>query len=134
MTQVTQHQPDPDANLEVSPVSRHQRVRHWARRRRSTHLALKATVFLVGVALVVAGLAMLVLPGPGWAAIILGLVILASEFAWAERALAPVRAAAERGLDAVRALPGGRVILGGLVVLGVAAFLAGLAALVAFLR
>jgi uncharacterized protein (TIGR02611 family) len=42
-------------------------------------------VFMVGAAVIVAGLAMLVLPGPGWAAIFLGFAILATEFAFAER-------------------------------------------------
>lgn len=61
------------------------RARDWARRRRGTHLALKAFVGLLGTLLVAAGLAMLVLPGPGWAAILLGLLVLASEFEAAER-------------------------------------------------
>lgn len=41
-------------------------------------------VALTGGALVVAGLVLMVLPGPGIPLLILGLVILASEFAWAE--------------------------------------------------
>ena len=59
--------------------------RDWARRRHSTHLVLKGVVLLVGAVLVVAGIAMLVLPGPGWAAIFLGLVVLGSEFDSAAR-------------------------------------------------
>ena len=81
----------------------HLRARAWARRRRSTHILWQAGVLLVGLGLVVAGIAMLVLPGPGWAAIILGLVVLASEYAWARRLLDPVqrwaRAAARTALD-----------------------------------
>jgi uncharacterized protein (TIGR02611 family) len=45
-------------------------------------------VFLVGTALLVAGAAMLVLPGPGIAVILLGLVVLSAEFQWARRVLA----------------------------------------------
>ena len=45
----------------------------------------KPLVFIVGVAIVAAGIAMLVLPGPGWAAIFLGFAVLATEFAFAER-------------------------------------------------
>lgn len=45
----------------------------------------KPLIFMVGFAVVVAGIAMLVLPGPGWAAIFLGFAILATEFAFAER-------------------------------------------------
>ena len=37
-------------------------------------------VFVIGWLVVVAGLAMLALPGPGWAAIFLGFAILATEF------------------------------------------------------
>jgi uncharacterized protein (TIGR02611 family) len=45
----------------------------------------KPLVFMVGFAVVAAGIAMLVLPGPGWAAIFLGFAILATEFAFAEK-------------------------------------------------
>ncbi len=41
----------------------------------------------VGVLIVLVGLSMLVLPGPGWAAIFLGLAVLATEYAWANRLL-----------------------------------------------
>ena len=44
-------------------------------------------VFLVGMILLVAGAAMLVLPGPGIAVILLGLVVLSAEFQWAKRVL-----------------------------------------------
>lgn len=44
-------------------------------------------VSIAGGVLVVAGLVMLVLPGPGVIAIIAGLAILASEYVWAQRAL-----------------------------------------------
>jgi uncharacterized protein (TIGR02611 family) len=49
--------------------------------------AKRLAVFVVGAAVLGAGIAMLVLPGPGILVIVLGLAILASEFAWAERAL-----------------------------------------------
>jgi uncharacterized protein (TIGR02611 family) len=50
-------------------------------------MARRGGVFIVGVALLVAGTAMLVLPGPGIAVILLGLVVLAKEFPWARRVL-----------------------------------------------
>lgn len=43
---------------------------------------------LAGVALIVAGIPMLVLPGPGVLAILAGLSLLAGQFAWARRLLA----------------------------------------------
>ena len=47
----------------------------------------RLAVLLVGAAVLGAGAAMLVLPGPGIVVILVGLAVLASEFAWAERAL-----------------------------------------------
>jgi uncharacterized protein (TIGR02611 family) len=44
-------------------------------------------VTIVGVALLLAGAAMLVLPGPGLLVIIAGLAVLATQYAWAQRAL-----------------------------------------------
>jgi uncharacterized protein (TIGR02611 family) len=64
-------------------------------------------VFLVGMILVVAGAAMLVLPGPGIAVILLGLVVLSAEFQWAKRALAWMRERATGLKDQAQArLPG----------------------------
>jgi tellurite resistance protein TerC len=45
----------------------------------------------LGLALLVAGIAMLVLPGPGIVAIALGLALLAAEFRWARRILLQLR-------------------------------------------
>jgi uncharacterized protein (TIGR02611 family) len=76
------------------------RARDWSQRGRSRRLAWQTAVITVGGLLILAGLAMLVLPGPGWAAIILGLVVLASEYAWAHRVLRPVRRAADKAAKA----------------------------------
>jgi uncharacterized protein (TIGR02611 family) len=55
-------------------------------------------VMIVGLLLVAAGLALLVLPGPGLVLIIAGLAVLATEFAWAERVLdSAKRRAADAG-------------------------------------
>ena len=56
--------------------------------------ARRGAIFVVGVALLVAGAAMMVLPGPGIATVLLGLIVLAREFSWAKRALAWVRSRA----------------------------------------
>ena len=50
-------------------------------------LAWRVAVLTVGGVVVAAGIALLALPGPGWATILVGLMILASEFAWARRSL-----------------------------------------------
>jgi uncharacterized protein (TIGR02611 family) len=46
---------------------------------------------LVGTAVLVGGLFLVPLPGPGWLVVILGLAILASEFEWAHHLLQFVR-------------------------------------------
>lgn len=50
-------------------------------------LAYRLAVGIVGGLVVVLGLALVPLPGPGWLIVFLGLGILATEFAWAERLL-----------------------------------------------
>ena len=59
----------------------------FVRRSRSLHLAWRGGIFLVGLAVVVAGVILLPLPGPGWLIIFAGLAIWATEFGWALRVL-----------------------------------------------
>jgi uncharacterized protein (TIGR02611 family) len=47
----------------------------------------KVVISIAGFAILAAGLIMLVTPGPGWVFIILGLGILATEYAWANNLL-----------------------------------------------
>lgn len=56
-------------------------------------------VSVVGGTVVLAGVAMLVLPGPGILTIVAGLALLATEFAWARRWLHRARAAGQSGVD-----------------------------------
>jgi uncharacterized protein (TIGR02611 family) len=42
---------------------------------------------VVGFTLLILGVLLLVLPGPGWVTIFFGLALLAAEFAWARRLL-----------------------------------------------
>jgi uncharacterized protein (TIGR02611 family) len=66
----------------------------------SNNRALDATwrmiILVVGLSIVGLGIFFLLFPGPGWGAIILGLIVLATEFAWAKRALHPVRVVTSR--------------------------------------
>ena len=55
-----------------------------------------------GFALVIAGIFMLVLPGPGIVTIILGLALLAREFTWARRLLDRARQVAARQAASAR--------------------------------
>jgi len=53
-------------------------------------------ILVVGSTVVLFGVLLLVLPGPGIHVIIVGLAILATEFAWAEALLAAARRRAAR--------------------------------------
>ena len=59
--------------------------------KRLPHPVRWISVALVGGTLVIAGIVFMVLPGPGIPLIIIGLAILATEFAWAERTLDQVK-------------------------------------------
>ncbi|MGW1206861.1 TIGR02611 family protein [Streptomyces cyaneofuscatus] len=70
---------------------------------RPLHLSWQVGVFVVGLGVVVAGVLMLVLPGPGWLVIFGGMAIWATEFVWAQLVLRwtkrKVTEAAQRALD-----------------------------------
>lgn len=51
----------------------------------------KTAITILGWLLVLAGLAALVLPGPGLLLLLLGLVVLSQEYDWAERRVEPVK-------------------------------------------
>ncbi len=57
---------------------------------------------IAGFALLIAGTAMIVLPGPGWVTIALGLALLAPDFAWARRALERVKKAGAKSAEVSR--------------------------------
>ncbi|MFE6871436.1 TIGR02611 family protein [Kitasatospora sp. NPDC057692] len=79
------------------------RAPRFIRRSRPLHLSWQVAVFLVGLAVVVLGVIMLPLPGPGWVVIFLGMGIWATEFVWAQLALRwtrrKVAEAAQKALD-----------------------------------
>jgi hypothetical protein len=51
----------------------------------------KTTITVLGWVLVAAGLAALVLPGPGLLLLLSGLIVLSQEYEWAERRVEPVK-------------------------------------------
>lgn len=54
--------------------------------------ARRIVIFILGVSVMLIGGALLVLPGPGLGAILIGLAILATEFLWARRLLRKLKA------------------------------------------
>ncbi|WP_017588904.1 PGPGW domain-containing protein [Nocardiopsis ganjiahuensis] len=61
------------------------------------HLPWRVLVGTVGTVVILAGIAMLIVPGPGITSILLGLLVLSTEFRWAHRLLRPARVWARRG-------------------------------------
>ncbi|MFI6336664.1 TIGR02611 family protein [Streptomyces sp. NPDC050535] len=79
------------------------RAPHFIKARRALHLSWQVGVFIVGLAVVGAGVIMLPLPGPGWLVIFGGMAIWATEFVWAQLVLRwtkrKVTEATQRALD-----------------------------------
>ena len=69
------------------------------------HLLKRFAVTILGVALLVLGAAMMVLPGPGILVIVGGLALLATEYVWARKLLTTARAKAEDVQEAAVASP-----------------------------
>ncbi|MCW2871099.1 MAG: hypothetical protein JWL99_2419 [Streptomyces oryziradicis] len=63
------------------------RAPHFIRRSRALHLSWQVAVFLMGLAVVAAGVLLLPLPGPGWVVIFAGMAVWATEFVWAQLVL-----------------------------------------------
>ena len=62
----------------------------------------RVLVGVIGGVVTLVGVIALVAPGPGWLIIFTGLGILATEFAWAARALAHAKGIASRASNAAR--------------------------------
>ena len=79
------------------------RAPEFIKARRMLHLSWQVGVFMVGLAVVVAGVIMLPLPGPGWLVIFAGMALWATEFVWAQLVLRwtkrKVTEATRRALD-----------------------------------
>ncbi len=71
------------------PFAARKRVwQHWLNRKLGldrSPLIRKAFYSVVGVTILLIGIAMIVLPGPAFLVIPIGLAVLASEYAWARR-------------------------------------------------
>jgi uncharacterized protein (TIGR02611 family) len=72
---------------------------------RSVDHGYRVGVGIVGGAIVALGIVAIPLPGPGWLIVIAGLVVLATEFLWAERLLEFTRRHVQRWTDWVTRQP-----------------------------
>ncbi len=68
----------------------------------------RVAVTIAGFVVLLAGVALLVLPGPGWLLIFIGLGILSTEYVWARRLLMAAKRKAEQAKDAVMQRKNGR--------------------------
>lgn len=68
-------------------IARWHHHRDRLRRRRSLDFVYRVLVAVVGLTVLLIGVAAIPYPGPGWAIVFLGLAILATEFLWARRTL-----------------------------------------------
>ncbi|MFJ9351473.1 TIGR02611 family protein [Streptomyces sp. NPDC101237] len=79
------------------------RAPEFVKARRVLHLSWQVGVFALGLAVVVVGIVLLPLPGPGWVIIFAGMAIWATEFVWAQLVLRwtkrKVTEAAQKALD-----------------------------------
>ena len=85
--------------------------------RARAHIAIRLVRMTAGSVLLLAGLSMLALPGPGWLTVALGLGLLAQDVPWAERTLERVRKRLPAGEDGRVSRP---LVWGSLGVAGVA--------------
>jgi uncharacterized protein (TIGR02611 family) len=117
-----------DATLAPRAAALLSRLDSWAGQGALRALLIKVGVTVAGPLVILAGLAMLVLPGPGLVVIAAGLGVLALEYPWARRALGRLGRTLSQGREA--ALPSGgsrgRRALGALLVGAIA--IAGFAA------
>jgi len=113
--------------MEEAPRKR--RFVDGVRERREKHLErnriVRVIVAIFGFLVVLAGVAMLVLPGPGLLVIAIGLGTLALEFVWAERLLERTVDKMDEAADAVkRSSPTQRALGVALLALGAAGLVA----------
>lgn len=88
------------------PSDEHPMTHDKPERRRSSRAVRRLVLEIVGWALVVGGIAALVLPGPGLLMLVGGLAVLSEQYEWAERRLEPVKVMAYKAAaDGVQTWP-----------------------------
>ncbi len=72
---------------------------------RTVEQVRRAFRIVAGFTLLLAGVVMIITPGPGWLVIFLGLSLLAAEFIWARRLMDRMKRQGERVREAVWPVP-----------------------------
>ncbi|MFC5337510.1 TIGR02611 family protein [Leucobacter denitrificans] len=100
---IPEHDADKARRL-ARPVAKFMaRWRHWIRKRPWLDIVYRVLVTTLGVLIMVLGLIMVPLPGPGWLVVFIGLTVLGSEYHWARRLLGWLRRALARFWERWRA-------------------------------
>jgi uncharacterized protein (TIGR02611 family) len=116
--------PDVDTSGPRRAIGRLSATRDRIKRTRGGALTYRIAITVLGLAIIVVGIILLPLPGPGWLIIFAGLAVLASEFEWAARLLRYARDQVSRWTDWVQARSRPVQVLLGLAFLILAAALA----------
>jgi uncharacterized protein (TIGR02611 family) len=70
----------------------------------------RVAITIVGVVVIIAGIILLPLPGPGWVVIFAGLGLLATEYEWARRLLRSARTKAAQLAAKARRTPDAKLL------------------------
>ncbi len=110
-----------------SPPEQHLTLSEKLARRRERHvqhsMPYRVAFMVLAFAVLLGGIALIPLPGPGWAIVFLGLGMLALEFKWAENLMEKVLDRLEAAKEAAEnASPLQKALGTALAVLGIAAF------------
>jgi Flp pilus assembly protein TadB len=92
----------PDTSSGTQPLSSAHRVSETSPMIvRTVEQVRRAFRIVAGFTLLLAGVVMIITPGPGWVVIFLGLSLLAAEFIWARRLMDRMKREGERMRDVV---------------------------------
>jgi uncharacterized protein (TIGR02611 family) len=80
-------------------------LRDWIRAHPIFGWVYRGIVALLGIAIILLGLVLVPAPGPGWLIVLGGLAVLATEFAWARRALRYARTTLHRWTEWAKRQP-----------------------------
>jgi uncharacterized protein (TIGR02611 family) len=117
---VSTETPPPEKHLSLAEKLQRRRERHL-RRSKAYRIAFMILAFVV----ILGGLALVPLPGPGWAIVFVGLSMLALEFKWAENLMEKILNRLEAAQESAKnATPAQKAIGIGATVLGIAACVA----------
>jgi uncharacterized protein (TIGR02611 family) len=113
-------------STETPPPEQHLSLAEKLARRRERHLqrskAYRVAFMIVAFLVILGGLALVPLPGPGWAIVFVGLGMLALEFKWAENLMEKVLNRLEAAQEAAMAAsPAQKAVAALATVLGIAA-------------